>query len=55
MDLGIEKAAAAAGTVAELARRLEITRAAIHQWSRIPAERVIEVERVTGPICAPRF
>lgn len=48
MDAGIEKAVAAAGTVAALARKLGITRAAIHQWTRVPAERVIEVERATG-------
>jgi DNA-binding transcriptional regulator YdaS (Cro superfamily) len=34
---------------AELARRLgNITSQAISQWRRIPAERVLEVERVTG-------
>lgn len=35
------------GTVA-LAKRLGITSQAISQWDRIPAERVLEVERVTG-------
>jgi DNA-binding transcriptional regulator YdaS (Cro superfamily) len=31
-----------------LARALGITHGAISQWRRIPAERVIDVERVTG-------
>lgn len=35
------------GTVA-LARALGVTSQAISQWARIPAERVLEVERVTG-------
>lgn len=48
MNTGIEKAAGAAGSVAELARRLGITRSAIAQWDKIPAERVVEIERVTG-------
>ena len=48
MDAGIEKAAKAVGTIAALARKLGITRSAIHQWPRIPAERVIEIERATG-------
>ena len=46
--LGIEKAIAGARTRAELARRLGITRQAVGQWKRIPAERVIDVERATG-------
>ena len=48
MDAGIEKAAKAVGTVAALARKLGITRAAIHQWPRVPAERVVQVELATG-------
>lgn len=48
MDSGLQKAVAAKGTVAELARSLGITRAAIAQWDKIPAERVVEIERVTG-------
>lgn len=33
---------------AELARQLGISRAAIAQWKRVPARRVIEVERISG-------
>jgi DNA-binding transcriptional regulator YdaS (Cro superfamily) len=31
-----------------LARELGITPGAVSQWSRVPAERLIEIERVTG-------
>lgn len=34
--------------LAELARHLGVTRGAVAQWSRVPAERVVEVERITG-------
>lgn len=36
------------GRTSELARALNITRAAVFQWKRVPAERVLEVERITG-------
>jgi DNA-binding transcriptional regulator YdaS (Cro superfamily) len=37
------------GATAELARGLGVTHAAVRQWEgRVPAERVIEVERLTG-------
>jgi DNA-binding transcriptional regulator YdaS (Cro superfamily) len=48
MDSGIEKAVKAAGTIAALARKLGITRAAIHQWPRVPPNRVIQIEQSTG-------
>ncbi len=48
MNAGISKAAKAVGTIAALARKIGITRSAICQWDRIPAERVIEIERATG-------
>jgi len=36
-------------TLAELSRRLGITRGAVAQWkAKIPAERVLQVEKVTG-------
>jgi DNA-binding transcriptional regulator YdaS (Cro superfamily) len=31
-----------------LARSLGITHGAVNQWRRVPAERVVDVERVTG-------
>lgn len=44
----IDRAAAAVGNKSELARRLGVKVQSIQQWKRIPAERVIDVERVTG-------
>ena len=40
-----------AGGVNALARELEISPAAVSQWRRIPAERVLEIERITGVPC----
>jgi len=48
MDTGLTEALRAIGSAAQLARALNITRGAISQWEKVPAERVIEVERVTG-------
>lgn len=45
---GLEKAIEAAGSISELARRLETTRQAVSQWKQIPAERIGDVHRVTG-------
>lgn len=44
----IRDAADKIGGMSELARRLGITRSAVHQWDRIPAKRVLEVERETN-------
>lgn len=44
----IVEMAHAAGGMAALARKLGIKRQAIYQWSRVPAERVLEIERLTG-------
>lgn len=44
----IDRAAAAVGNKSELARRLGVKVQSIQQWTRIPAERVLDVERVTG-------
>lgn len=32
----------------ELARQLGLTRATLYNWERVPAERVVEVEKITG-------
>lgn len=45
---GVEKAIAAAGNKSILARKLGVKVQSIQQWERVPAERVLEVERVTG-------
>jgi TorA maturation chaperone TorD len=47
-DSGIDKAICAAGGVGALARKLGIAQPSVSNWSRVPAERVIAVEAVTG-------
>jgi DNA-binding transcriptional regulator YdaS (Cro superfamily) len=48
MDSALKAAVTKAGGVRALARLLNITHAAILQWGRVPTERIIEIERVTG-------
>jgi len=47
-DPGLSKAIRAAGGISELARALGITQPSVSNWARVPAERVIAVETVTG-------
>jgi hypothetical protein len=47
MDKGVEAAVEAAGGVRPLARLLGISHQAIVQWDRVPAARLLEVERLT--------
>ena len=47
-DRGLEEAIRAAGGVTELARRIGISQPSVSNWSRVPAERVLTVEAVTG-------
>jgi len=35
------------GLMAKIAQELHITRAAVSTWRRVPAERVVAVERIT--------
>lgn len=44
----IKHAAANVGGVTKLSEALGLSRAAVSLWRRIPAERVVEVERLTG-------
>ena len=46
------KALTVAGSATALADKIGITRAAVSQWKQVPAERVLEVERLTG---VPRY
>lgn len=50
MENPVEIAISAAGGVTKLAEALSISSQAVSQWKRIPAERVIDVERVTGVV-----
>ena len=47
-DPGLDKAIAAAGGVGALARKIGIAQPSVSNWSRVPAERVLTVETVTG-------
>ena len=44
----VEKAADKAGGVTKLAAELGIKHPSLHSWKKIPAERVLDIERVTG-------
>ena len=45
---GLKIAIKTAGGLRALARLLGITHQAVAQWDKIPAERILEIERVTG-------
>ena len=47
-DAGLEEAIRAAGGVGALAQKIGISQPSVSNWSRIPADRVITVEAVTG-------
>jgi len=47
-DPGLTEAIRAAGGISELARQIGISQPSVSNWVRVPAERVIPVESVTG-------
>jgi TorA maturation chaperone TorD len=47
-EIGLEEAIRAAGGIGALARGLGISQPAVSNWQRIPAERVLAVEALTG-------
>lgn len=47
-DTGLEQAIRAAGGVGALARTIGISQPSLSNWERVPAERVIAVESITG-------
>jgi DNA-binding transcriptional regulator YdaS (Cro superfamily) len=47
-DTGLRKAIAAAGSKYRLAQLLGIKPTSVQEWRRVPLQRVIDVERVTG-------
>jgi TorA maturation chaperone TorD len=47
-DQGLQQAIRAVGGVTELARRIGISQPSVSNWNRVPAERVLMVEAVTG-------
>ncbi len=48
IDEGLRLAIEAAGTRYALAKKLRMSPAAVLVWTRVPADRVVQVERVTG-------
>jgi len=47
-DPGLSEAIRAAGGVGELARQIGISQPSVSNWNRVPTERVVSVEAVTG-------
>lgn len=47
-DPGLSEAIRAAGGVGQLARQIGISQPSVSNWIRVPAERVVSVEAVTG-------
>ena len=47
-DAGLEEAIRAVGGVGALAQKIGISQPSVSNWSRVPADRVISVEAVTG-------
>lgn len=47
-DPGLVAAFSTVGGVSELARRLGISQPSVSNWTRVPADRVVAVERITG-------
>jgi TorA maturation chaperone TorD len=47
-DEGLDEAIRAAGGIGALARKIGISQPSVSNWSRIPAERVLSIEAVTG-------
>src|SRR5205085_4889569 len=47
-DPGLDQAVAAAGGVGTIAQKIGIAQPSVSNWSRVPAERVLTVEAVTG-------
>lgn len=48
MDKIIKEAVDKAGGVTALTRELGIKHTAPYSWTRIPADRVVDIERITG-------
>jgi len=45
---GLAAAIAAAGSLADLAKKLDLTVQAVCQWKEVPPERCLQVESITG-------
>ena len=47
-DRGLQEAIRAVGGVTELARRIGISQPSVSNWTKVPAERVLQVENASG-------
>lgn len=47
-DAGLQSAIDAAGSVAELARRIGTSRQNVSKWRRVPPGRCVQVSKATG-------
>ena len=45
---GVELLRERRGLLSEVARGLGMTRAAVTRWTKVPAEYVVEIERISG-------
>jgi DNA-binding transcriptional regulator YdaS (Cro superfamily) len=48
MDHGLLLIRLQRGAQARIARELGLSRSAVTQWRRVPADRLIDIERITG-------
>jgi hypothetical protein len=48
LDTPLDRAARSAGGFPKLAKKLGCSAAAIYQWDKVPVERAIQIERLTG-------
>jgi DNA-binding transcriptional regulator YdaS (Cro superfamily) len=48
MTTGMALIRAKRGMLAKVAHGLGLTRASVVKWEKVPAERVVEIERITG-------
>ena len=48
VDRGLQEAIRAVGGVTELARRIGISQPSVSNWTKVPAERVLQVESASG-------
>jgi DNA-binding transcriptional regulator YdaS (Cro superfamily) len=46
--IGMDLIRSRRGLSAQIARELGVNSGAVAQWDRIPAERVVDIERITG-------
>lgn len=44
----VEKAAGSVGGIVELSRRLGVKHTALYSWKRVPGQRVLAIEELTG-------